>query len=263
LKYDHRYHAGNFSDLLKHIVLQSVILYAQRKDTPVQIIDTHSGFGLYPLAELSAEAQYGVRAFLSLKAQWTSPLLIQYAQVIAPLWEQGVFPGSPLLAAMLKRESDPFWAFEKYEEPYSALQSNLQGFSKTYAKHAHGLLGLKGLLPPQSKRSIVLIDPAYERLEEYTELLQTLEWAFQIFPQGTYIIWYPHSKRAGVMNDILHLAGEWGDKVLRVDYACTQGDGEGLKGAGLCILNPPYSLKQHLEEAKADFQILGLELSLT
>jgi len=261
VKYDHRYHAGNFADLIKHIVFQQVILYSQLKDTPTHIVDTHSGFGSYPLNELTYEAKQGILALPG--RVWSCSLMIQYYKAIEPILAQGIFPGSPILAAILKRTGDSLWAFEKYEEPFSALENALIRFEKTYAKQDNGLSGLKSLRPPAYKRSIVLIDPPYERLEEYTELAQTLEYAAKKFLQGTYIIWYPHSKRVGIMSPIFEVAKKWGEKVLIVDYYRNNGDLEGLSGAGLLVLNPPFNLKDQLNAARDDLASLGFELVLS
>lgn len=55
MNYRHAYHAGNFADVIKHIVLVRLIEYLKRKDKPFRVIDTHAGIGLYDLS--SEEAQ--------------------------------------------------------------------------------------------------------------------------------------------------------------------------------------------------------------
>ena len=55
MNYRHAYHAGNFADVVKHVVLSRIIEYLKRKDAPFRVIDTHAGIGLYDLS--SDEAQ--------------------------------------------------------------------------------------------------------------------------------------------------------------------------------------------------------------
>ena len=49
MNYRHIYHAGNFADVLKHIVLVLCLDYLQRKDGGLCLIDAHGGAGLYAL----------------------------------------------------------------------------------------------------------------------------------------------------------------------------------------------------------------------
>jgi 23S rRNA (adenine2030-N6)-methyltransferase len=181
-----------------------------------------------------------------------------------PFIAGGLFPGSPLLAAIVKRPGDSLWAFEKYEEPVEILKESLSGFEKTYVKAENGFQGLKSLLPPSSKRCLVLIDPPYERPEEYAELALTLSSLADKFLQGTYILWYPHSKRLGMLEPVLEKVKRWGDHVLTIDYYLKhKNPDEGLIGAGLCIMNPPFLLKYDLEQAMPDLRTLGFEVILS
>jgi 23S rRNA (adenine2030-N6)-methyltransferase len=49
LAYRHAFHAGNHADVLKHCVLQQILLYMNQKDKPYWVIDTHAGAGMYSL----------------------------------------------------------------------------------------------------------------------------------------------------------------------------------------------------------------------
>src|SRR5690606_16859039 len=50
MNYRHAYHAGNFADVVKHVVLARIVEYLKRKEKPFRVIDTHAGIGLYDLA---------------------------------------------------------------------------------------------------------------------------------------------------------------------------------------------------------------------
>jgi 23S rRNA (adenine2030-N6)-methyltransferase len=49
MNYRHAYHAGNFADVLKHVVLALVIEYLKRKEAPFRVVDVHAGAGRYAL----------------------------------------------------------------------------------------------------------------------------------------------------------------------------------------------------------------------
>ena len=62
--YRHAFHAGNHADVLKHTTLIALCKYLCGKATPLSVIDTHAGAGLYRLdgdyTETSGEAKDGV-----------------------------------------------------------------------------------------------------------------------------------------------------------------------------------------------------------
>ena len=70
--YRHAFHAGNHADVLKHTTLIAIAQYLVQKDTPLSVIDTHAGAGLYRLdgdfAQTSGEAMEGIARMLSADA---------------------------------------------------------------------------------------------------------------------------------------------------------------------------------------------------
>ena len=51
MNYRHHFHAGNFADVMKHVLLGQLIHALQRKEKGFLILDTHSGRGIYDLAQ--------------------------------------------------------------------------------------------------------------------------------------------------------------------------------------------------------------------
>ena len=49
LSYKHGYHAGNHSDVLKHLCLMYFIKSIKKSTNSITYIDTHSGGGIYDL----------------------------------------------------------------------------------------------------------------------------------------------------------------------------------------------------------------------
>ena len=68
MNYRHIYHAGNFGDVMKHVVLTLLLQKLMRKETPLCVLDTHAGIGRYNLASEEAlktgEFQSGIGALL-------------------------------------------------------------------------------------------------------------------------------------------------------------------------------------------------------
>ena len=45
MNYRHAFHAGDFADVIKHIVLVRILTYLQDKPAAFRVIDTHAGAG--------------------------------------------------------------------------------------------------------------------------------------------------------------------------------------------------------------------------
>ena len=55
MNYRHAFHAGNFADVIKHIVLTRILTYLYQKQSAFRVIDTHAGAGRYDLTGDEAE----------------------------------------------------------------------------------------------------------------------------------------------------------------------------------------------------------------
>ncbi|MGB6662708.1 MAG: 23S rRNA (adenine(2030)-N(6))-methyltransferase RlmJ, partial [Xanthobacteraceae bacterium] len=49
MNYQHAFHAGNFADVHKHVVLTRILHHLRQKDSAFRVIDTHAGAGRYDL----------------------------------------------------------------------------------------------------------------------------------------------------------------------------------------------------------------------
>ena len=45
MNYRHSYHAGNFADVMKHVLLLQLLTRLNAKDKPYRYVDTHGGAG--------------------------------------------------------------------------------------------------------------------------------------------------------------------------------------------------------------------------
>ncbi|KJV79380.1 hypothetical protein RMAECT_0214 [Rickettsia rhipicephali str. Ect] len=74
MNYRHIDHAGNFADIVKHLVLISILAQLKKKAKPFAVLDAFSGLGLYDLnseaASKTLESDTGINKLL----QATDPI---------------------------------------------------------------------------------------------------------------------------------------------------------------------------------------------
>ena len=257
LSYRHGFHAGNHADVLKHVVLVQVLKHLLRKDKPVWVIDTHAGAGAYSLeagyAARNAEFANGVGRLWQ-RHDLPAPVR-EYLQQVRAMNPDGVlrhYPGSPQIALQMMRPNDRLRCFELHTTESRVLQEHFRDAGRRVAVVAgDGFAGLKSVLPPPSRRGLVLIDPSYEVKEHYRDLRTALRDALERFATGTYAVWYPLLQRREAEHlpaELQRLApGDWLRVSLTVAAPAT--DGFGMHGSGMFVLNPPWNLEATLREA--------------
>ena len=253
LSYRHAFHAGNHADVLKHFVLVCLMRYLAKKDKPFWVIDTHAGAGAYGLdagyAAQNAEWAAGI-ARLWERAD-LPPDLAGYVALVRGMNPEGrltFYPGSPYLAWKLLRPDDRLRLFELHPTDVDLLGKTFREAGKqVIVTQGDGFAGLKSLLPPASRRALVLMDPSYEDKRDYGRVVESLKDSLKRFATGTYALWYPMLPRPEAMRlpeRLRALPVEWLDVSLQV--AKPTRDGFGMHGSGLFIVNPPWTLKETL-----------------
>ena len=257
LSYRHAFHAGNHADVLKHAVLVHLIDYLTRKDKPLWYVDTHAGAAGYALDEAwarkNAEFESGIGRLW--KANDAPPLLAAYlAQVRAfnPRGELRAYPGSAQIAMRMLREQDRLRLFELHTTESRGLKVHFANDSpRVLVQAGDGFDGLKSVLPPPSRRALVLVDPSYEDKRDYARARAALEDALQRFATGVYVLWYPIVQRRESEQFPASLRRlqkkDWLHVSLTVKAPAP--DGYGLHGSGLFILNPPWDLPAQMKAA--------------
>ena len=254
LAYRHAFHAGNHADVLKHIVLLSLLRHMNLKDKAYRVVDTHAGAGLYaldsPQALKKGEFRQGI-ARLWARDELPAPAA-DYVQLVRRLNPDGVlrlYPGSPCLAQAVMRAQDQLRLFELHPSEHPALQAALGSAPGVVIQHADGFAALRSQLPPPSRRGMVLIDPSYEGLGDYTRVLETVRDALKRFAGGIYMVWYPVVNKPGaadLVDGLLALAPRaW--LHARMTVQPTDAQGFGLAGSGIVVLNPPYTLHSQVQ----------------
>lgn len=251
LSYRHAFHAGNHADVLKHTVLTLCMEYLLRKDKPFTYIDTHAGAGRYDLrsewAQKNREFESGI-LLLWERSDLPSPLIpyIELVKRINSAAELRWYPGSPWLFRQLMRKQDKGRLFELHSGEFLNLQKLFAGERSIKIDNSNGLQALKALLPPAEHRALVLIDPSYEIKDDFELVVDALKEAHRRFASGVYLLWYPDIQRAYTVKLENSLRASGIRNILLSEL--TVAAGPGMRGSGMIVINPPWILKEQLQD---------------
>ena len=254
LSYRHAFHAGNHADVLKHTVFVHLLRYLAHKEKPFWCIDTHAGAALHDLgkgyAAKKAEYQTGISRIWG--RQDLPGALADYLQQVRSVNPDGdlrFYPGSPQIAWQLLRRQDRLRLFELHSTESARLQDFArEAGHRVVAQAGDGFIGLQSVLPPPSRRALVLIDPSYEDKRDYAHALAALRDALQRFATGVYALWYPQVQRAESrrLPELLKRVRDRGWLHVTLSVKAPVAGGLGLHGSGMFVLNPPWTLAEAL-----------------
>lgn len=263
MNYRHHFHAGNFADVMKHVLLVRLMRALQKKEKPVLFLDTHAGRGGYDLSladtgdTLARKPEWpeGIGRLLGC-ADPVPPPIEDYLRLVRTFDARArggrepsgsradavpFYPGSPWLARMALRAQDRIALCEQHPDECAALGDGFARVPGVSVQEMDGYLAVRALLPPPERRAIVLIDPPYEAQDEFACVASVLGEGLKRFPTGVYAVWYPLTLRAGA--DAFLGAVERLDPpptlVAELTIAGEQAPMK-MKGCGLLVINPPW-----------------------
>ncbi len=246
LNYRHSYHAGNIADVFKHYVLTLVLEALHRKDTPFCVIDSHAGAGLYELGR-SGEHEQGIGQLWPERGAWTA--LAGYLEIIARFNPGGrlrFYPGSPMIIREFLRTGDRAVLLELHPEEYACLRESMHDIRGIGVHHINAWNGIRAFVPPKENRGLVLIDPPYERPDEFTAVAAALRHGMRHWRNGIYLAWYPIKSRRPVESFYRAVAAIRAP-AHAVEFITLPLDMERrLNGSGLLVINPPWRLLETL-----------------
>jgi 23S rRNA (adenine2030-N6)-methyltransferase len=267
LNYRHAFHAGNFADVVKHVVLTRILLYLQDKPAAFRVIDTHAGAGLYDLTDEEAarggEWREGIGRVL--RADFpaeVAALLKPYLDIVSAFnasAELRAYPGSPLIARALLRPQDSLVACELEPLARRQLIDRLRRDKQARVVDLDGWTALTAFVPPNERRGLVLIDPPFEQKHEFERLAEKFAAAFAKWPTGIYQLWYPMKDLKAARELGLKVAravaarspttSRGNERCLRIELSTGRAPDAGavLHTTGLLIVNPPWMLARELE----------------
>ncbi len=193
MNYRHSFHAGNFADLVKHALVLWLVEQMQASG-PLTVIDTHAGAGLYDLTGDAARSKEAEDGIIRLMQEADRPPLIEALAKRVAAMNSGPevrhYPGSPLLVAQALRPGDRYLGYE-LNPPIVAL---LQDALKPYPQ-ASGLAGDGYVLAlddaGRANAPLVLIDPPFERPDDYVRAADTARAIMASDPGARLAIWTP------------------------------------------------------------------------
>ncbi|MBI5130035.1 MAG: 23S rRNA (adenine(2030)-N(6))-methyltransferase RlmJ [Rhodopseudomonas palustris] len=259
MNYRHAFHAGNFADVIKHIVLVRILTYLQEKPAPFRVIDTHAGAGLYDLtsdeARRGSEWTTGIARVL--QARFTDEageLIKPYLDIVRafnPQRDLTAYPGSPLIARALLRPQDSMVASELEPVARKQLINALRRDTQARVVDLDGWQALTAFVPPKERRGLVLIDPPFEKKDEFERLAAGVSTAYAKWPTGIYLLWYPVKNRRAtetLADRVATVAAAGGEgKCLRLEFSVAPQQPDGaLTSTGLLVVNPPWTLASEL-----------------
>lgn len=248
MNYRHAFHAGNFADVHKHVVLLALLARLQRKPTNLFYLDTHAGRGRYDLRSADASRGNEWRGGIGQLAgiQPASEDLRRYFEAVSSASggdRSTTYPGSPLLAIGQLRDSDRAVLVEQQPEEARALERALPRRRGVSVICGDGYAALKTYLPPKENRGLVLIDPPYESDGEFAAVEHALQFGLGRWPNGVFAVWYPLKATAESRRFLTSLQQSGLRKLLLLEMNLRPADSPfGLNGSGLLIANPPWQL---------------------
>ncbi len=244
MNYRHAFHAGNFGDCVKHATLVWLLRALMRKPTPLFVMDTHAGVGRYDLdtgpAARTGEWRNGIAKLLD----DTPAPLADYVGLVRSL---GLYPGSPAIARALLRPDDQLACCELHPEDVAALRRHFAHDRQVAVHHRDAWEALGALLPPRSRRGLVLIDPPFEDPQEFSALSAGLALGQQRFSTGMFAAWYPIKQRAPSRQFLADLQKLGIRDIVTAELFLREPiDPARLNGCGMLVINPPYLFEQEL-----------------
>jgi 23S rRNA (adenine2030-N6)-methyltransferase len=252
LSYLHGYHAGNHADVLKHTVLTALLARLVAKDKPLRYVDTHAGAGGYdlraPAAQRNREHERGIgKLWDSSEAPPAVSRLLTLAQRFNRSGALKRYPGSPWLARESLRPIDDLFLFELHPAEHRALKNACADDRRVKVLREDGLTACIGLVPPPSKRALMLVDPSYELRDEYRDVIDAVVKAHKRFATCVFALWYPVIERRWVdrYERALRATGIASISTYELCVASERPEG-GLVGSGMFIVNAPWQLDDEL-----------------
>lgn len=262
VNYRHHYHAGNFADVVKHVLLGALLRGMAKKEKGFLFLDTHAGRGRYDLSRadqgdsLARQPEWpeGIGRLLD---RTDLPLgIAEYVEAVRAFDRRAgnlssqvrFYPGSPWLARGWSRPQDRLLLCELQPGEQTVLSTEFAKERRVSVQLADGYRLLRGALPPPERRALVLIDPPFESSTEWTDVVDAVEAALGRMPSVTLAIWYPLTERARVDRFAEHLERLRPPPTWAAELTIA-GERAGFKmnGCGVVVINPPWQLDREAD----------------
>lgn len=259
MNYRHIYHAGNFADVVKHIILIALMNNLKNKPKPFAVLDAFAGIGLYNLKDerpnKTNEYNNGIGLLYNFSQGNDIPKLISHYIEIIKDFNDSVcntqpeyYPGSPIIIRSLIRYDDRLIASELHKEDFLELKTNMSCYKNVQIHNLDAYNAIKAFIPPKEKRGLVFLDPAFEVRDEFDRLITALKRTKEVFLTGQVMIWFP-IKDSFLVKQFYQKYREVGYKEsllleFEVSLKSDEGSSDKMNKFGILIANPPFIIDE-------------------
>ena len=249
MNYRHSFHAGNFADLHKHAVLIALLKAWAPERRSMTVIDTHAGAGIYDLGNddqaRSQEAARGLRALMAGDLPGSFEPLIEAVRAVNS-WEEDVaelYPGSPWLIVSALDEDDLYIGCEV--QPQVREQLELAMAAKTVPTEVRDADGYD--VVGEIGADFILIDPPYERRDDYERAAQAAALAQSLKPEVVVAIWTPLKDLETLDGFLRDLKKRTGAEILVSEARMRPlSDPMKMNGSAMVFVRPPQGLERDI-----------------
>lgn len=251
MNYRHAFHAGNFADLVKHATLTQLLGALLADASPLTVVDTHAGAGGYDLdGEMSRRTAEAAQGIFRLMQDDAAPPAFDTLKAAVRAGNPGggvrFYPGSPSLIGATLRKGDRYTACELRDDDHALLAQTLAPWSGARAVQDDGF-GIAGREAGKGGRLFVLIDPPFERADDYERIATTLSSVLQLNPEACVAVWLP-LKDLETFDSFLRAVEPAAPSLLIAEARLKPlTDPMKMNGCAMVIANPPAGLEPGLE----------------
>tara|TARA_R110002124_G_scaffold282537_1_gene457775 strand:- start:3189 stop:3989 length:801 start_codon:yes stop_codon:yes gene_type:complete len=249
--YQHRYHAGNFADIHKHVTLLAILKYLHNKESACCIIDAFAGEGIYNLNSKESDFNQEYKTGYSLLKDLSEKNFL-YEELLQKTTEN-IYSGSPYVIQSELRSQDRAIFIENHTKTHALLVDNFKEISrhkniKIYKRDSYE--AVNALVPYKEPRGIIFFDPSYEVKTEYHKLANFVYNNYKKNPQGIYVIWYPIIFQKSFHKELFWLFDKFPkDKIWHNQIFHKKNEvKKGMYGSGIIVINIPWTVDTILDE---------------
>ncbi|HEY2483364.1 MAG TPA: 23S rRNA (adenine(2030)-N(6))-methyltransferase RlmJ [Caulobacteraceae bacterium] len=248
MNYRHLYHAGNFADLLKHVVLTELMARLTAAAGPLSVIDTHAGAGVYDLSSDAARRTgEGAAGIGVLMADEGAPAAFDALKAAVRELNDGAlryYPGSPVLIAQALHGRDRLIACETRREDFEMLRQALRAPGAS-AVREDGWDVAARRPPTAPARALVLIDPPYEAGDDSDRVAKATKAVLARNADAVVAIWAPLKDLAGfdALLGAIEDAASPHPLLIAETRLRAPDDPLRLNGCAMAVVNPPAGLE--------------------
>jgi 23S rRNA (adenine2030-N6)-methyltransferase len=252
MNYQHIYHAGNFADVLKHIILVQILETLKTSTKPFFVLDTHAARGRYNLKSLEAtkSREYcdGIGHLFHQDITHLPPTVATYVNAVKRDNKNNdlvFYPGSPSFIHHYLRPQDRAAFCELNDKEFFKLHALFHKHKNIKLVNGDGYEALMSFIPPKEKQGLVLIDPPFEQRDEIITLERVIIKSLERWSRGVFMLWYPIKETDKFQTHFDNLKKTNVPMVLfelEIPPSFTSANEKMLRKTAVIVFNPPQAL---------------------